>query len=327
MEDDRTFAPSPPQRPGLSPYAFGWIATFAILTSYTVGSGVVALMLTGGEPGQSGLELDSDALIPAILIGQVLFMLVPALMFAWAHPLGFRRSLRVFRPAPIAYVYATLGILATIVLSTTWLILQEVYLVPDGWLEFYHTVMERAEWVQDLLHVGMNVPALLLVLLAGAVAPAVSEEMFFRGIVQRSFESRLKPSVAILTAAAIFGLVHLQPTNLIPLFGIGCFLGFIAWSSQSVWPAVLAHFVHNATEILILNAGDSVPLEPTGRPTADDLLLILPVAAVAGIVMVWIVRVMLRHRHGLIVATEENTQTADPSGGDDESAAHGSGDI
>lgn len=49
----------------------------------------------------------------------------------------------------------------------------------------------------------------------------------------------------------IFGIYHIRFTQLIPLAILGIILAILAWKSGSILPAMVAHFVNNATSVII----------------------------------------------------------------------------
>lgn len=80
-----------------------------------------------------------------------------------------------------------------------------------------------------------------------ALLPAVAEEFFFRGAVQRSFNRLFKnPHVAIWVTAFIFSAIHLQFFGFFPRMLLGAAFGYIYWWTGSLWYAMLAHFLNNA---------------------------------------------------------------------------------
>jgi membrane protease YdiL (CAAX protease family) len=90
----------------------------------------------------------------------------------------------------------------------------------------------------------------LLNLLVMAVLPAVSEELFFRGYVQRVMRSWVKnPHWAILVTAVFFSAFHLQFAGFVPRFLLGAMLGYLFYWSGSLWLSVIAHFTNNAIAV------------------------------------------------------------------------------
>lgn len=95
---------------------------------------------------------------------------------------------------------------------------------------------------------------LLLVLIVGVGAPLV-EEIFYRGLFQRSLLKRgLPPVAAIGISAAVFGASHGQLLQFPALFVFGASAGYLAHRSGRLGPAITAHVAFNMVTVLVLLA-------------------------------------------------------------------------
>lgn len=84
-------------------------------------------------------------------------------------------------------------------------------------------------------------------LLAGGVVVApVVEEIFFRGFVFAGLCRRYEWQKAAVISAALFALIHLQLTAVIPIFILGYIFAYLYYQSNSIWPAILMHVATNA---------------------------------------------------------------------------------
>ena len=84
-------------------------------------------------------------------------------------------------------------------------------------------------------------------LLAGGVIVApVVEEIFFRGFVFAGLCRRYEWQKAALISSALFALIHLQLTAVIPIFILGYIFAYLYYQSDSIWPAILMHVATNA---------------------------------------------------------------------------------
>lgn len=92
---------------------------------------------------------------------------------------------------------------------------------------------------------------LLFNLLVVAVAPAIGEELLFRGVLQRQLE-RLSgiPHLAIWMTAVIFSAIHLQFEGFIPRMVLGAALGYLFYWTRNLWAPIVAHFVFNGMQVL-----------------------------------------------------------------------------
>ncbi len=91
----------------------------------------------------------------------------------------------------------------------------------------------------------------LAVLLVVAVAPAVCEEMLFRGVILHSLQTRYRVPSAIAVTAILFGLYHMSVIKFIPTGLLGLLFCIVAWKTGSIYPAMLMHFINNAISVII----------------------------------------------------------------------------
>jgi membrane protease YdiL (CAAX protease family) len=82
-----------------------------------------------------------------------------------------------------------------------------------------------------------------------ALASAIGEEILFRGAIQ--------PTVGIIGASLLFGLLHLGPEGRFSVWSLwaiiaGLLLGWIYESTGTLWGPIFAHFFVNAFSMLRL---------------------------------------------------------------------------
>ncbi|MGE0609642.1 MAG: lysostaphin resistance A-like protein, partial [Pirellulales bacterium] len=89
-------------------------------------------------------------------------------------------------------------------------------------------------------------------LLPFGLAPAVGEELFFRGYLFSALRGKAGPAATIVVTALLFGLFHVVTPGGITLVRLGpstlagLVLGWVAWRTGSVWPSMLLHGCHNS---------------------------------------------------------------------------------
>lgn len=182
--------------------------------------------------------------------GQILFLLLPALLFArWKSP-SVKAALRL-RPVTGA-IWWRVTLLALTGVGAA--IFGEQLTRP--WIARYF-----ADWIPMLevmaqLLTPKTADGLLSNLVViGLVAP-VCEEVLFRGAFQGSLEQR-GPVRAIAWTALVFGVIHLNPFNFIGpiLYGVG--LGLVVWRTGSILPAILWHALNNSVAVVMMGLGGS----------------------------------------------------------------------
>lgn len=96
-----------------------------------------------------------------------------------------------------------------------------------------------------------NVKEYLGFIFSLAILPAVFEEMFFRGFLLTSLKN-VSPIKSIIFVSLCFSLYHGNVSQLIYQFVYGFFLGALAYSSKSIIPSIIAHFLNNFIILTIL---------------------------------------------------------------------------
>ena len=80
-----------------------------------------------------------------------------------------------------------------------------------------------------------------------ALTPAVCEEALFRGPILRGLRARAGPAAAVALTGLLFGVFHLELSRILPTALLGVLLSLVALQSGSILPAMLAHFLNNAS--------------------------------------------------------------------------------
>jgi len=174
------------------------------------------------------------------------------------HVTGVRASVGA---VTLRIVLASLAVGAAMAIAGNGLMGVIVSFFPEGspWIE------QRELVYRSLLR--PDEPSLIpWIILCVAVAPALFEEFFFRGVVRELVPVRGR----VVVVGALFALAHIDPLGLLPLFAFGCVL---TWMAERTWgwgSAVPAHFALN-----LLNAVVWVRLVPSTPPVLPSLGLLV----------------------------------------------------
>ncbi len=108
-----------------------------------------------------------------------------------------------------------------------------------------------------------------------AVVPAVCEEVFFRGYIQKNYMEALSPVWGIFLTGLVFGLFHMSPTNLIPLALMGWYLGFVYFITKSLLAPIAVHFCNNFLSVVVLQVSrDNSDLSGLGMEASGGFVLL-----------------------------------------------------
>jgi membrane protease YdiL (CAAX protease family) len=128
-----------------------------------------------------------------------------------------------------------------------------------------------------------------------ALIPAICEELFFRGFLQRNMARMMRPHAAVWVTATIFSLVHLQFYGFFARLLLGVLLGYFLLGSRSLIPSIAAHFSFNLTSILLTYAAFNTDLIDPEVVLSDAYelptgLVIVSLIAVTGLLIQYLRR-------------------------------------
>jgi membrane protease YdiL (CAAX protease family) len=152
-----------------------------------------------------------------------------------------------------------------------------ILVVPRSWVEAFDVTR---------LFEGSRHHQLGMALAASLLAP-FAEEVTFRGYLLSTLRTHAGPWLAIGASALLFAAMHVDPVRFPAVFLLGLYLGWLAWRSGSVWPAVAAHAVNNGIGSLVATRQAA---DPTAEGTFGASLFVLAVglAALAPIALAWV---------------------------------------
>lgn len=122
--------------------------------------------------------------------------------------------------------------------------------------------------------------SLALNILSTATLPALIEEMIFRGYILGALRAH-GDGLAVVLSATLFGLFHGNVLQIPFAFILGLAMGYLVVLTDSIWPAVLLHFVNNLMSVLLSFFGKCYPDQ---RIVISNVTL-LAVAAMGAVVL------------------------------------------
>ena len=189
-----------------------------------------------------------QVLLLNIFVFLIVFVAVPLLIIRLSN-VSMSSALSLNTRVPFAALVAALlfGI-------SLWPVLYELNLVVG--------IASRAESLQRMLETlvdDLEKTPLIIKLTALAFAPALCEELFFRGFLQTSLRQRYSATITIAATAILFGLFHIVVRDslflerMIPSTLMGIILGTMLERSGSVFPGMLLHAVHNGLLLCVVH--------------------------------------------------------------------------
>jgi len=218
---------------------------------------------------QGGLGLRSDNFVVTVVITQILMMLCFAVLpiaVVIYYKVDVRNcfSLRVPR---LRYVLA-----AVLIGLSTWALTHELIIVQltYGWFGITEEALERSSQAGEQL---LSLPPLVALFLL-AVVPGISEELLFRGLFLNGLRSATRRWPAIIAVALTFSVYHYMIQRFVVTVSLGILLAYLCWQARSIFPAMIAHIMHNGIQIFLgLPATGDRLSRFLGVPTGEDTAL------------------------------------------------------
>lgn len=174
--------------------------------------------------------------IVILVIFELLFFALPTLLWAL---IGRQRLVEAFawrRARGLEYLAAVLLALGFAAAAQVLLVLQN-HVWPQG-------VSSQKASTAFLLPLVQQHP--FLYPLATSLSAAFSEELLFRGVLQRALVKRLPMWMAIGLASVLFSALHLDLQGFVVRVLLGALLATLVLRSRSIFTAMLTHFLYDA---------------------------------------------------------------------------------
>lgn len=241
---------------------FGYIGQLGILIAF-LGVGLIltlipSLVLFGTQMLEAGW-MEKQMLLPAnagkmqiLQICSALFtFLIPVLLMAviaYKRPMHWMGYKQTFNWQQVALVVAIMLVALPVggALGT----LNQMIPISDGWRKSFETAEKNYGDMVMALASMKNFMGYLVGLLVFGLTAGLTEESFFRGGLQNVFTRWTGlPAFAIILTAVIFSAFHFSFFGFLTRAMLGAVLGYIYYTTGSLWLSIIGHFFNNAVAI------------------------------------------------------------------------------
>ncbi len=240
------------------------------------------------------------------VVQSVLLFIVPAIAVALMVTRTPARLLEVDNAPGLGSVMLTVLIMVAAIPALNCIIAwNQSWTLPEsmhGLEESLRASEETAASSVRLIMGGTSVMDLIMSILIVGVMAGFSEELFFRGGLQRLFTtSGLNHHVAIWIVATVFSLFHFQFFGLVPRILLGAYFGYLLWWSRSIWLPVIAHVFNNVSYVaydwVITRRDGFAPVET--KPSDMKEWVIVVASAVLAAIGILLLKRFLQRRNDI----------------------------
>ncbi len=178
-------------------------------------------------------------------------------------------------------LYVPIIFVCIVILSAFLLQVNQSIPFPDFLQSWLQSTKDTQKMMATFL--TMETPAQLIVnLLLVAVAPAVCEEIFFRGTLQKLMICATgNMHIGIIATSFVFAAIHMNAMQIIPMFFIALVLGYLYQFTQSIWTSIALHFLNNGLAVLgVYYQNKNVLAKKLTEDTMDIPILSICIAAI-----------------------------------------------
>lgn len=296
--EEQPFVITKKHKPGISYFGQFGILIGLIGGGIIVGSllGMVVWMMITGKFPSAGIEKDmfNPAYANALKAMQVALsfgmFFLPTFFYAMIvnkkplQHLGFR-SLVSMKQILLVVLIALVGLFLSGALGE----LNEIIPVSKKLAATFH------KWEDDYSEQIMAMASMktvwdyIFTMIVIAVAPAIFEEVLFRGGLQQLFIKWFgNVWIGILVTSILFSAVHGSYFGFLPRAALGVILGLLFYYSNNIWLNILAHCLNNGiavTQLFAMSKNGKIPKEAlddnmpffSGPPSALTILFLVAV--------------------------------------------------
>jgi len=190
----------------------------------------------------------------SLVIG-ILTALSNIISFGIVLLIGFRKTKRKFNevfkfnrvPAFLWFSIIIFMIGFVIVTSETDNLLNYILPMPDIFRNLFETLMAKQIFIIAIIVIG--------------IIPALTEELFFRGLILDGLKNNYSKRKAILISAFLFGIIHLNPWQFYSGFIIGLISAWVCIETNSILLCIYIHFFNNVLYTITVKYKEIIPIK------------------------------------------------------------------
>lgn len=244
------------------PYISQFFILIGLLFGAFILAGAAAIVIWSSMVGGSLMDMEKGMLNPANadavkvvqLVSSMVMFIVPAFVFARIvnkKPVKHMGLKTKFSVSQVGLVVAM--VFAGFYLSGALAELTNLIPIPAKAKAMFEK-MEKAYVDQVMVIANMKTfGEYLFSLIVIGLAPAIFEELIFRGAMQQLMVKWTRSAwVGIIITSIIFSAIHFSYYGFLSRLFLGIMLGFMFYYSKSIWLSILAHFLNNGFAVTMM---------------------------------------------------------------------------
>lgn len=240
----------------------------------------------------------------ATVIQDVVMFIVPALATAVICSRYPARFLSVDKAPGVAVTLMAVAVLLVSAPAQNVIVEWNKSLSLPASLQNLQRWMDAAEAsAADTVRLMLGAPtvsSLIMSILILGILAGFSEELFFRGTLQKIIAGNKAGShAAVWITGFVFSAFHFQFYGFVPRLLLGVYFGYLVWWSRSLWLPVIVHAVNNSAVAVSDWYSRSTGNENVVETVGTDNVWIVAISLVLTVAGLWIIRSMTQRRNAV----------------------------
>lgn len=198
-----------------------------------------------------GSVVQSVEIYSGLFITEYILILLPILLYLKVKGYSIRKTLRLNSISLRQIVHVILIVLLSYPIAVFFNYIGIVFLSKYGQL------------LPSSVPIPTSSKEFILGVLIISITPGICEEIMFRGMLLKSYES-LGKKKAIIYSAILFGIFHFNLQNLLGPIFLGIIFGLLVYKTNSILSSMVGHMTNNLIALLIGTIslhGEEMPLD------------------------------------------------------------------
>jgi membrane protease YdiL (CAAX protease family) len=229
--------------------SIGWIVLFFVLQLVGAVVAIATVIVQRTLAGEDMAAVDPAKLMESIGGVPIIWSLVGSslltLFFLWLY---LRRKGRA--AAIHLDQWSQLSLKTTLLMAVGFI----GFALAFNWA-YTEYVIPGVEMQQSLRRLFESIPKTLannvMLFVTIAILAPLTEELLFRGLLQKSLSHRMPQIAAVLVAAAVFAAIHFDLYAFPALFVMGAVFGYLYYRTGSLKVSILLHMINNGAALIL----------------------------------------------------------------------------
>ena len=246
------------------------------------------------------MDIIDNSFLSTFLIQGIVMLAIPILLYSTFVTKNVKQTLTDFGFKKISFKIVLISIGLGLVL----------FWVNNYVADIFYTILTMFGY-DNSINISLSVNNVGIEFLLTALIPGFCEEVLHRGMYMRGSQKQGYTRYGLLFSSLLFGLMHLNIQQFFYASILGGLMGIVVIVSDSIYPAMIIHFINNALSIYFVHGYKlNWPLAGLKRAIESFIFstnLILCIMLLSGLIFVllWLYSVLVKQ-----IAKEKQKQVA-----------------